>query len=267
MSTAAAGACEGVDNRLYDLRCDEWWRPGSSLHQFGVSFNPVRIGFARQRLGALGLDPQGRKALEVGCGGGLVCEEIARMGFDTTGLDPSLPSFAVAVRHARENGLFIHYERGTGESLPHPAASYDVVFCCDVLEHVRDLPRVVSEISRVLKPGGVFCYDTLNRTWLSKLVAIKIGQQWRRWAFLPPNLHLWSSFITPREMKTLLRRNHLDWKEHRGIATRAPWFRALHHLRRRASGECGYAELGERVRLVESRFTAVMYMGYAVKRR
>ncbi len=266
MPTGARGAGDRVDNRLYDLRCHEWWQPDSALHQFEVSFNPVRLGFARQRLlGALRLDPRGRKALEVGCGGGIVCEELARLGFETTGVDPSLPSLEVAARHARGSGLKVHYERGTGESLPHAAASYDAVFCCDVLEHVRDLRRVMSEISRVLKPGGVFYYDTLNRTWLSKLVAIKIGQQWRRWAFLPPELHVWSAFVRPAEMKGLLRQNRLEWKEHRGIKPGRPWLEVLHHLRRRARGECGYAELGERVPLVESRFTTVMYMGYAIK--
>src|SRR5215831_9947274 len=85
-------------------------------------------------------------------------------------------------------------------------------FCCDVLEHVRDLPKVISEISRVLKPGGVFCFDTLNRTFLSKLVAIKIWQEWKRWAFMPPNLHVWEMFIKPDELKALLLQNQFEVK-------------------------------------------------------
>jgi 2-polyprenyl-6-hydroxyphenyl methylase/3-demethylubiquinone-9 3-methyltransferase len=113
------------------------------------------------------------------------------MGFATTGIDPADESLRTAQNHARESGLTINYKKGTGEEIPFPDNSFDCVFCCDVLEHVRDLPKVISEISRVLKPNGIFIYDTLNRTFISKLVAIKIWQEWKRWAFMPPNLHVW----------------------------------------------------------------------------
>jgi 2-polyprenyl-6-hydroxyphenyl methylase/3-demethylubiquinone-9 3-methyltransferase len=255
-----------IDNALYDTQSEQWWQPDSAFHQLNVSFNPVRVGYAKKKLfDDLHLDTHGKKALEVGCGGGCLCEEIARMGFDATGIDPSERSLEVANRHARASGLSIRYERATGESLPYPDASYDAVFCCDVLEHVRDLPQVISEISRVLTPGGVFYYDTLNRTWASKLVAIKIGQEWQRWAFMPPNLHVWEMFIKPREMKSLLRRHHLEWKEHRGMKPGVTLPRLVSYLRHRAKGELSYAELGEKVHLVESRITAVMYMGYAIR--
>jgi 2-polyprenyl-6-hydroxyphenyl methylase/3-demethylubiquinone-9 3-methyltransferase len=255
-----------IDNGLYDAKSEEWWQPGSGLHQLSVSFNPARVGYVKKKLfDDLNLDAHGKKALEVGCGGGGLCEEIARMGFDATGIDPSERSLEVAIRHARASGLPIRYERATGESLPYPDASYDAVFCCDVLEHVRDLPQVISEISRVLRPGGVFCYDTLNRTWASKLVAIKIAQEWQRWAFMPPNLHVWDMFIKPREMKSLLQRHRLEWKEHRGMKPSVALPGLIGYLRCRAKGEWTYAELGEKVHLVESRITTVMYMGYAIK--
>ena len=90
------------------------------------------------------------------------------------------------------------------------------IFCCDVLEHVQDLPKVISEILRVLKPVGVFFYDTLNRTFISKLVAIKIWQEWKRWAFMPPNLHVWKMFIKPAEIRELLQQKGLEWKEQTG---------------------------------------------------
>jgi 2-polyprenyl-6-hydroxyphenyl methylase/3-demethylubiquinone-9 3-methyltransferase len=125
---------------------------------------------------------------------------------------------------------------------------------------------VISEVSRVLKPGGVFLYDTLNRTWISKLVAIKISQEWRRWAFMPPNLHVWEMFIKPAEIKKLLHDCCLEWKEHRGMKPDAPLPKLLGYLRRRAKGEWTYTELGQRVHLVESWSTALMYMGYALKR-
>jgi 2-polyprenyl-6-hydroxyphenyl methylase/3-demethylubiquinone-9 3-methyltransferase len=255
-----------IDNRLYDEVGDSWWRADSLLYQLKASLNPVRLAYARRKLfDELRLEPRGKQALEVGCGGGLVCEEIARLGFEVTGIDPSEPSLAAADLHARSSGLAIHYEQAWGESLPFSEGSFDVVFCLDVLEHVRDLPQVIREVARVLKPGGVFCYDTLNRTWLSYLVAIKIGQEWPRWAFLPPNLHVWEMFIKPLELKVLLAKNQLDWRDHRGLKPNVSVLTALRILRRRAAGECSYAELGERIQLVESRLQAVLYLGYAVK--
>jgi len=255
-----------IDNRLYDEVGDSWWRADSLLYQLKASLNPARLAYTRRKLfDELRLEPRGKQALEVGCGGGLVCEEIARLGFEVTGIDPSEPSLAAATLHARSSGFAIRYEQASGESLPFPEGSFDVVFCFDVLEHVRDLPQVIREVARVLKPGGVFCYDTLNRTWLSYLVAIKIGQEWPRWAFLPPNLHVWEMFIKPRELKVLLAKNQLDWKDHRGLKPNVSISTALRILRRRAAGECSYAELGERIQLVESWLQAVLYLGHAVK--
>lgn len=167
-----------IDNSLYDSQSDTWWRPDSSFHQMKHVFNPIRMDYAKRKLFAdLRIDPLGKRALEVGCGGGILCEEISRMGFDATGIDPSELSVRIAADHARASGLKIRYVKGTGESLPFADGFYDVVFCCDVLEHVRDLPKVVSEISRVLKKGGVFCYDTFNRTMISRLAAIQICQR------------------------------------------------------------------------------------------
>jgi 2-polyprenyl-6-hydroxyphenyl methylase / 3-demethylubiquinone-9 3-methyltransferase len=256
-----------MDNDVYSAQGDQWWRPDSPFYQMRIFLNPVRVEYAKRILiEETKIDPRAVAALDVGCGGGLLTEEIARMGFDTTGVDPSARSVQAAAAHARENGLAVRYRTGPGESLPFEDHSFGVVFCCDVLEHVRDLPKVVSEISRVLKPGGVFCYDTFNRTWLSRLAAIKISQVWKPWAFMPPNLHVWGMFIKPGEMKLLLRQNGLEWKEHRGLKPDIPIPRLLGYLRKRARGEWTYAELAAKVRMVESRVTAVMYMGYAVKR-
>ena len=138
------------------------------------------------------------------------------MGFTPRGIDPAQESVITASNHAKVSGLNIKYDQGTGEKLPYPDGSFDCAFCCDVLEHVQDLPKVISEISKVLKPGGVFFYDTLNRTFISKLVAIKIWQEWKRWAFMPPNLHVWEMFIKPEEIKVMLQMNGFDWKEHTG---------------------------------------------------
>ena len=255
-----------IDNGLYCGAGDVWRRPDSPFSLMRSSFNPARVGYFKRKLFAeLNIDPQGKAALEVGCGGGILCEEIARMGFAATGIDPAAHSLRTAADHARAVELRITYERGSGEAIPYPDGSFDAVFCCDVLEHVRDVAKVIAEISRVLKPGGVFCYDTLNRTFLSKLVAIHIAQVWKRWAMAPPNLHVWEMFIKPEELKSLLGQHGLEWKEHRGLGPNVSALKFLGYLRQRARGALTYRELGERLFAVESGNLGIMYIGYAIK--
>ncbi|MGZ4064841.1 MAG: methyltransferase domain-containing protein, partial [Bacteroidia bacterium] len=160
----------------------------------------------------------------------------------------------------------IYYTTGSGEQLPYADASFDVLFCCDVLEHVRDLPAVITEISRVLKPGGVFCFDTINRTLLSKIAVIKIAQDIKLFSFMPPRLHVWNLFIKPRELKVLLAANQLEWKTLRGASFTGSPLELLRNLRLRKKGLLTYGQLGERLQLRESSSTAVFYMGYAVKK-
>jgi 2-polyprenyl-6-hydroxyphenyl methylase / 3-demethylubiquinone-9 3-methyltransferase len=257
-----------IDNDFYDADGYRWWQSDSPLYLIQSSVNPARIGYFKKALfDELRLDPRGRAALEVGCGGGILCEEIARMGFGVTGIDPSEHSLQIASAHAKASGLQIRYENGTGEALPYRDYSFDVVFCCDVLEHVRDMPKVVSEISRVLRPGGVFCYDTLNRTLLSKLVAINISQVWKRWALAPPGLHVWEMFIKPAEMEACLAHNDLEWRQHRGMDINVSFLTYLRYLRKRAKGLLTYKDIGEKVSLVESSHMQIIYMGHAIKNR
>jgi 2-polyprenyl-6-hydroxyphenyl methylase/3-demethylubiquinone-9 3-methyltransferase len=256
-----------INNNYYDSDGDTWWQPDSPLYLIHSSVNPARIGyFKRKWFEVLQMDPKGKSALEVGSGGGFLCEEIARMGFDVTGIDPSERSIEAAARHAKAGGLAIRYETGSGEELPYQNNSFDIVFCCDVLEHVRNVREVISEISRVLKSGGCFFYDTFNRTLFSKLAAIDISQGWKRWAFAPPGLHVWKMFIKPAELKKFLVLSNLSWQEHTGLMPNTPFPKLLHKLRNRARGLISYRELGQMLCLVESRFMHLMYIGYAVKK-
>ena len=120
-----------IDNAVYGVQSDEWWQPGSPWYQMIVTFDPARVGYAKKILfERLKIDPKATAALEVGCGGGFMTEEIARMGFATTGVDPSERSVRVAAEHARENGLVIRYKTGAGESLRSrtaPSAPFSVV--------------------------------------------------------------------------------------------------------------------------------------------
>jgi 2-polyprenyl-6-hydroxyphenyl methylase/3-demethylubiquinone-9 3-methyltransferase len=254
-----------IDNDIYNIEGDRWWEPDFSLNLIRTLVNPFRVNYSIKVFKLHKLNSEGINALEVGCGGGILTEEIAKMGFITTGIDPSQKSLDIAMKHAKENNLKIVYKKGTGENLPFQTNSFDVVFCCDVLEHVRDLPKVISEISRILKNGGIFIYDTFNRTYLSKVSIIKIFQEWKRWAIMPPDLHVWEMFIKPKELRSLLQENQLDWKEYRGIKPNKSYLEILRYLHKRAIGEWTYEEFGKKFLLVESRCIQVMYMGYAVK--
>jgi len=255
-----------IDNDIYNLEGDKWWQSDFSLNLIKAIFNPVRVNYAQNILEPHIINSEKINALEVGCGGGILTEEIAKMGFITTGIDPSEQSLNIAIKHAKDNNLKIKYEKGSGENLPFQNNSFEVVFCCDVLEHVRDLPKVISEISRILKKGGIFIYDTFNRTYTSKITAIKILQEWKRWAIMPPNLHVWEMFIKPDEIRSLLLENQLDWKEHRGIKPNISYPKMLRYLHKRAIGNLTYEEFGEKFRMVEGSSTQIMYIGYALKK-
>jgi 2-polyprenyl-6-hydroxyphenyl methylase / 3-demethylubiquinone-9 3-methyltransferase len=254
-----------INNNIYNAEGDRWWQPDFSLNLIRTLYNPFRVNYAKKIFEQLKTNAEKINVLEVGCGGGILSEEIAKMGFITTGIDPSERSLNNAIKHAIDNNLKINYVKGTGEKLPFQNSSFDVVLCCDVLEHVHDLPKVISEISRVLNKGGIFIYDTFNRTYFSKISAIKVLQEWKRWSIMPPNIHVWEMFIKPDEIRSLLQENQLDWKEHCGIKPNISYLKMLRYLHKRAIGELTYEEFGKKFLMVESRSTQIMYMGYAVK--
>src|SRR5438876_42708 len=133
-----------VDNQLYDRLAAEWWDERGFLHAL-AALNPARFGYMRRVLTEdLHLEPTGLQVLDVGCGGGLLAEEFARLGCAVSGVDPSAESLSVARTHATAEGLQIRYESGSGESLPFPSDTFDVVYCCDVLEHVNDVGQVIA---------------------------------------------------------------------------------------------------------------------------
>jgi len=255
-----------IDNALYNAPANIWWDENQVLHLLKSSVNPARVGYFERLLKeVLHVDCGDAPALDVGCGGGILAEEFARMGFRVVGVDPSEQSLAAAKVHAQSMGLEINYEQGAGESIPYADNTFTVVYCCDVLEHVRDLPKVISEIYRVTQPGGYFFFDTLNRTLLSKLVAIKVWQEWKSTAFMPPRLHEWRMFIQPEELKGQLTQAGFEFKEFRGTSPNVSILKMIRLLRKRARGKIGFKELGERFKLVESDDLNVLYMGYAVK--
>lgn len=254
-----------VDNELYDRLSHTWWDKDGFLNILRSGLNPARFGYMHRVLTeTLGLEPQGLRVLDVGCGGGLLAEEFATLGCDVTGVDPSTESLSVAQAHAGQRGLTIAYRQASGEGLPFGEAEFPVVYCCDVLEHVEDVGRTVEEIARVLKPGGVFLYDTINRTWQSKLIMIKLAQEWSATAWAERGLHDFDMFIRPQELEAILEAAGLEVRGRIGFAPANP-LGAVKVMWDRAHGKITYAEMGKRLRIRESRDTSSSYGGYAQK--
>jgi 2-polyprenyl-6-hydroxyphenyl methylase/3-demethylubiquinone-9 3-methyltransferase len=255
-----------VDNLLYDRLAAGWWDDRGFLHAM-AALNPARFGYMRRVLfDELHLTPAGLQVLDVGCGGGLLAEEFARLGCAVTGVDPSQESLAAARAHAAGQGLAVEYRSGRGEELPFPADRFDVVYCCDVLEHVDDLRQVIAESARVLRAGGVYLFDTINRTPQSWLVVIQLLQQWPWTSLLPPRLHDWTMFIRPAELGLLLEQHGLLMGGLTGLKPRANPLSVLRTLWRRKRGRLSYREAMERMDLGESPDTSISYIGYARKK-
>jgi 2-polyprenyl-6-hydroxyphenyl methylase / 3-demethylubiquinone-9 3-methyltransferase len=252
-----------VDNQLYNTMASSWWDEGGCLHILR-GLNPARFGYIRRVLvKELGIDPRGRKTLDVGCGGGILAEEFAQLGCDVTGIDPSERSIEAARAHARQEGLTIDYVPGSGESLPFPDSAFELAYCCDVLEHVNDVGRVIAEVARVLEPGGLFFYDTINRTFRSKLVMIKLFQEWRWTSFMPPDLHDWRMFIKPEELIPILAGNGLQNQGLTGLKAAANPLQSFCLLRARKRGEITYLEAARRLDLRESPDKSILFIGWA----
>ena len=183
---------------LYDRHGPNWWDGSTRWLRQLRKLVPARLALFDPMIG----DWRGLHLLDLGCGGGFMAEELARRGASVTGIDPSSPALAAARRHAVEMGLAIDYRQGWGEQVPVAADTIDAVVCVDVLEHVDDLDRVLDEVRRVLKPGGLFLFDTVNRTRIASLVMITLAEKVLR--ILPPGTHDARRFVRPDAFRRAL---------------------------------------------------------------
>ncbi len=255
-----------IDNEVYDREGAGWWDEENPLNILHGSITPGRLEYFRRVLAEqLNLDPVGLRALDVGCGGGFLAEEFARLGCYVVGVDPSAVSIETARGHAAKAGLDIDYRVGSGEHLPVSDGEFDLVLCCDVLEHVSDLYRVIGEISRSLRPQGVFLFDTINRTRTSKLLAIKVMQQWRLTRFVDTTVHDWDMFIKPEELAQTMRAHRLQIADVVGLAPRASAPRVLLDFVRANRGKISYGELSRRLEVGQVNNIRVSYIGFAIK--
>ena len=197
----------------------DWWDPkGSSamLHRL----NPVRLGFVRAAIDvhwhsdSRGLKPlAGKRALDVGCGAGLLCEPLARLGGAVTGVDAAAENIAAAQAHAEGSGLAIDYRHGEVGALGLNGS--DLVCSLEVLEHVADKPAFIAALASTLAPGGLMVLSTPNRTPQSKLLLVEGAE---RLGMIPRGTHHWVDFITPDELRDLLAEAGLTMGEPQGIS-------------------------------------------------
>ena len=254
-----------IDNDVYDRLGGSWWDESSPLCLLhGIT--PGRFAYFRDVLARQpAIAKSGLRALDIGCGGGFLAEEFAALGCRVTGIDPSPASIEAARAHAAGRGLRIDYLTGPGEQLPVPDSAYDLAYCCDVLEHVSDVDRVISETARVLKPGGLYLFDTINRTVRSRLVAIKLMQDWHLTRVVDANIHDWDMFIKPAELAGLLTRHGLKPGEIIGLGPRASLPAMLGGFIAARRGRITYSEFSRRLDIGRVTSTAVSYMGFAIK--
>ena len=182
------------DLTIYDQVADVWWSDEVRWVRTLKNLVPGRLGWFDRHI-----DWRGKDVLDLGCAGGFMAEAIAQRGATVSGIDPASEAIAAARRHAGDTGLSIGYDVGVGEALPYGHAAFDAVVCVDVLEHVSDLDLVLSEVARVLRPGGLFLYDTINRNALARLATITMAEDVLR--LLPRGTHDPSLFIRPRELR------------------------------------------------------------------
>lgn len=185
------------DLQQYDRRAHEWWEETGPFAALAELCEP-RLEFAKRFVSSW----QGQRVLDVGCGGGFASEALARRGAIVTGVDIAQRALEVARNHAAASGLSIRYVASPAEELPFEAHAFDVVTCFDVLEHVSDVEKVLVEARRVLRPGGVFLFDTINRSPLSAFVMVTLFEGLL--GAIPRGTHDPRLFIRPSEMRRFL---------------------------------------------------------------
>lgn len=214
----------------FSALADEWWNERGKfkpLHKF----NPVRVAYIRDKVCEhFGPSPdkkeplKGIRILDVGCGGGLLAEPLARLGAEVTGIDASRENIEIAAQHASRERIEIDYRHTTVEEIS-KKKKFDVVMAMEIVEHVADVKSFFESCSELVRPDGMMFVATLNRTFKSFTLAILGAEYFLRW--LPVGTHKWGKFLKPSEIERHLRRNDMILKEMQGITYRMrgdAWF-------------------------------------------
>ena len=219
---ARAPSLDEAEVERFAVLAERWWDPRgpmAPLHKL----NPVRLAYIRDRACArFGREPlaqaplAGLRALDVGCGGGLLCEPLARLGAEVTGIDPAPENVRAAAAHAVRAGVAVAYRDAPVEALAAAGEAFDLVCAMEVVEHVADLPGFLGACCRVVRPGGALVLATLNRTPRSYLLAVVGAEYVLGW--LPRGTHRWSRFVKPSEAARHLRAGGLAVADLTGVA-------------------------------------------------
>jgi 2-polyprenyl-6-hydroxyphenyl methylase/3-demethylubiquinone-9 3-methyltransferase len=215
---------EGVDPlevERFSKLAPDWWNEGGKfkpLHRF----NPVRLEYIRDTLARhyardIGAEKplEGLSVLDIGCGGGLLCEPLARLGANVTGIDPSRANIEIAKVHAADSALEIVYRVTTAEALVKQAESYDLVLAMEVIEHVPDPSSFLHACAKLVKPGGLLLVATINRTFKALTLAIVGAEYVLRW--LPRGTHHYDKLVTPEEIAQPLDDAGMELLELQGV--------------------------------------------------
>ncbi|TRD22690.1 bifunctional 2-polyprenyl-6-hydroxyphenol methylase/3-demethylubiquinol 3-O-methyltransferase UbiG [Palleronia caenipelagi] len=195
---------------IYDDVAQKWWADDVRWLRVLRKMVPGRLKWFNRHM-----EWQGKKVLDLGCAGGFMAEALAERGANVTGIDPAAEAIAAARAHAEAGGLTIRYDVGVGEDLPYESGHFDAVVCVDVLEHVQDLDQVLREVERVLKPGGRFLFDTLDRNPVARFAAITMAENVLR--VLPKGAHDPDMFIKKPELRAALTRAGLAARDFTGL--------------------------------------------------
>jgi 2-polyprenyl-6-hydroxyphenyl methylase/3-demethylubiquinone-9 3-methyltransferase len=186
----------------------EWWNPNGKFRPLH-KFNPVRLAYIRDQVAErFGRDPrssrpfEGLRILDIGCGGGLLCEPMARLGADVVGADASETNIEVARLHAAQSGVTIDYRATTAEDLADAGEKFDVILNMEVVEHVADVPLYIAKCAQMVKPGGIMFVATINRTLKALGLAIIGAEYVLRW--LPRGTHQFGKLVRPDELEKAL---------------------------------------------------------------
>lgn len=209
-----ASTVDAAEVARFSALAEQWWNPEGPfrpLHQI----MPVRLDFIRRQLLAhFALDAAsftpltGLRLLDIGCGGGLLSEAMARLGASVTAIDASEKNIAIAALHAEQSSLSIDYRHSTAEALAAEGASFDIVLNMEVVEHVADVPLFMHATCALVKPGGMMLLSTMNRTPRAFALAILGAEYILRW--LPRGTHQWKKFLKPSEIARYLREEGME---------------------------------------------------------
>jgi 2-polyprenyl-6-hydroxyphenyl methylase/3-demethylubiquinone-9 3-methyltransferase len=205
----------------FSALAEDWWNPRGKMAPLH-KFNPVRLGYLRDRAAErFGRNPKqlgclkDLRILDIGCGGGILSEPLARLGAAVVGADPSETNIEAAKHHAAQSDLPIDYRCTTAEALAEAGERFDVVLAMEVVEHVADVNLFVECCAGMVKPGGLMIAATLNRTLKSFALAIVGAEYILRW--LPVGSHSWDKFVTPNELEIAMERGRLRVTGEQGV--------------------------------------------------